>query len=82
LRFAWWELIQQEETMHPIICAHCGQSSTFDPSQLSPALTKRKRSAGATRKVVIQCPKCKKWLTIEVKDGTPTSDRSKKIDHP
>ncbi|HLW68126.1 MAG TPA: hypothetical protein VKS79_22605 [Gemmataceae bacterium] len=69
--------------MHPIICAHCGQASTFDPNEVSPAFTKRKqRSAGATKKVVIRCPKCKKWLMIEVKDGKPTSDRSKKIDQP
>jgi hypothetical protein len=64
--------------MPAVVCAHCDGSFDFDPKQIwtSPGPITQKKSGGA-QKVVIQCPQCQKWLTVELKDGKSDGQLSK-----
>jgi hypothetical protein len=65
--------------MQSVACAHCGGSFPFDPAQIwnSPGQITR-HSLGGSQKVVIQCPKCQQWLTVDLKEGKSNSVSSKK----
>jgi hypothetical protein len=63
--------------MQRTICAHCAAAFAFDPAKIwsSPSQT-GKRSVNGSQKVVIQCPKCQKWLSVELKDDPSSAGQS------
>ncbi|HLW64341.1 MAG TPA: hypothetical protein VKS79_03410 [Gemmataceae bacterium] len=57
--------------MQPVRCPHCSDNFDFDPSQIwdSPGQVTKARKTTAPR-VVIQCPKCRHWITVELPNGS------------
>ena len=56
--------------METVTCIYCGAQSQFDVEALRRGV--RKPPAPSTPvPIVVQCPACKKWLTVEFADTDP-----------
>lgn len=57
--------------MQPVKCPQCNDTFPFDPRTIWTG-----RGTINAGKVPIQCPKCKQWMTVELKVEMPKDEGS------
>lgn len=71
-------IMSQEEGIQLVNCAHCGTTFEFESNKVwtSPGPIEKTRP-DKPRRVVIPCPKCQRWINVELKNGNSNKSASK-----